>query len=237
MATGSGARRTGGEGAEAPVVGVVLSGCGYLDGAEIHEATLTLLALDRAGAKIVCMAPDVPQADVVDHRSQQPVPGATRNVLAEASRVARGDIRDIAEVQAHELDALVFPGGFGAAKNLCTFANDGPACSVNPDVERLVKGVHAAGKPLGFICIAPALGAKILGEHHPKLTIGSDIATARALEAMGAEHVQAPVDEAVVDERLKIASAPAYMLGPSIFPVARGIDKCVDAVLRMVEPT
>ncbi len=228
MATTGAAKQGGGK-----TVGVVLSGSGYLDGAEIHEATLTLLALDRAGARIVCMAPDIPQADVVDHRSQQPVADASRNVLAEASRIARGDIRDLAEVQASELDALLFPGGFGAAKNLCTFANDGPACAVNPDVERLVRDVHAAGKPLGFICIAPALGAKILGEHHPKLTIGHDLATARALEQMGAEHVDADVDEVVVDERLKIASTPAYMLGPSIFPVSQGIDKCVAAVLDM----
>jgi len=212
-------------------VGVVLAGCGFLDGAEIHEAVLTLLSLDQREAEVTCMAPNVAQMHVVDHSVGEPSEGESRNVLAESARIARCEVRDIAEVSADELDALVFPGGFGAAKNLCTFAVDGPACSVDSNVESLIKAVHGQGKPLGFICIAPALAAKVLGELGPKLTIGNDEGTAGALEALGATHVDCPVDDFVADERLKIASTPAYMLGPSVAHVAKGIDKCVAQVI------
>ncbi len=214
-------------------VGVVLSGCGFLDGAEIHEATLTLLALDQAGATIKAYAPDVDQLHVVDHKAGAPVDGATRNVLAESARIARCEVEDIATAKADDLDALIFPGGFGAAKNLSTFATEGTAMTVDPHVDRLIKEMHLAKKPLGFICIAPAVAAKVLGEVRPKLTIGNDAGTAEALEALGATHVECPVDDTVVDAPLKIVSTPAYMLGPSIAPVNRGISKLVGQVLDM----
>lgn len=212
-------------------VGVVLSGCGFLDGAEIQEAVLTLLSLDQRGAEILCMAPNTDQMDVVDHTQSAPAEGQSRNVLQESARIARCEITDMATVDPGDLDALVFPGGFGAAKNLCTFATQGPACSVNRDVDRLIKAVHQAGKPLGFICIAPVIAAKVLGELGPKLTIGNDADTAGALEALGATHLDCPVDDFVADERLKIASTPAYMLGPSVAHVAKGIDKLVEQIL------
>ncbi len=214
-------------------VGVVLAGCGYLDGAEIHEATLTLLALDRAGANIICMAPDVEQMHVVDHVAGAPAEGQSRNVLAESARIARGEIRDIRNVSADELDALVFPGGFGAAKNLCNFATNGAQCTVHPAVDNLIKSMHLSQKAMGFICIAPAIAARSLGELHPRLTIGTDEGTAQALESMGAVHVNCAVDEIAVDENLKIVSTPAYMLGPSIAHVAKGIDALVDEVLSL----
>jgi len=216
-----------------PRVGVVLSGCGFLDGAEIHEATLTLLALDRRGATVVAMAPDADQMHVVDHVSGKPVPGERRNVLAEASRITRGQIRDIAKVHAADLDALVFPGGYGAAKNLCTFAVDGPKMKVNPEVERLIRETFAAKKPMGFICIAPVIAAKVLGPEKISLTIGNDPDTAKAIEAMGARHIERAVDAINVDHPHKIVSTPAYMLGPSIAPVSAGIDRLVSAVLEM----
>ncbi len=214
-------------------VGVVLAGCGVFDGSEIHEAVLTLLALDEAGANITIMAPDVEQMHVIDHTKGDVAEGEKRNVLTEAARIARGEIKNIADVKADDLDALIFPGGYGAAKNLCTFATEGTNCSVNSDVERLVKEMHAAGKPQGFICIAPALAAKILGEHQPVLTIGNDKGTAEAIEAMGGKHVEKAVDDIAIDEKNKIVSTPAYMLGPSIAHVARGIKKCVNKVLEM----
>ena len=214
-------------------VGVVLSGCGFLDGAEIHEATLTLLALDRAGAEIVCIAPNSDQMHVVDHGAGAPVEGAARNTLTESARIARGEISDIATVKGSDFDAVVFPGGYGAAKNLSTFAVDGPACSVNAEVDRLIREVFAAKKPLGFICIAPAVGAKVLGEFGVKLTIGNDPGTAQAIEALGAKHVDCAVDDIVIDEDHKVVSTPAYMLGPSIAHVAKGIDKLVEKVLEL----
>ena len=214
-------------------IGVVLSGCGVYDGAEIHESVLTLLALDRRGAEAVLCAPNVPQMHVVDHLSGQVVEGATRNVLVESARIARGAIRDLATVKADELDGLVLPGGFGAAKNLCDFAVKGADCSVHPEVARLVREVHAQGKPVGAVCIAPALVAKVLGKEKPKLTIGTDAATAKGLEAMGAEHVACGVAQLAVDRGKKLVSTPAYMLGKSISEVAEGIDKAVGALLDM----
>ncbi len=216
---------------EAKTVGVVLAGCGYLDGAEIHEATLTLLALDRAGATVICMAPDVEQMHVVDHAAGATAEGQNRNVLAEAARIARGEIREMSSVSADELDALILPGGFGAAKNLSTFATEGPQCTVNTAVDALVKSMHVRKKAMGFICIAPAIAARSLGELKPKLTIGTDEGTAQALESMGAVHVNCAVDEIAIDEDLNIVSTPAYMLGPSIAHVAKGIDALVDEVL------
>ncbi|HEX9050115.1 MAG TPA: isoprenoid biosynthesis glyoxalase ElbB [Anaeromyxobacter sp.] len=214
-------------------VGVVLAGCGFLDGAEIHEATCTLLSLDRRGAKLVAMAPDVEQMHVVDHLKGAPSAGEKRSVLVEAARVVRGQITDMAGVSAKDLDALIFPGGFGAAKNLCSFAVEGRSMRVLPDVERLAREMRAAAKPQGYVCIAPVIAAKVFGAEHPKLTIGNDPDTAAAMESWGARHVDCKVEDAIVDERLKLVSTPAYMLGPWIAPVATGIDKLVAAVLEM----
>ena len=214
-------------------VGVILSGSGYLDGAEIQEATLTLLFLDKRGAKVTAMAPDVKQMHVVDHLKGEPSGSESRNVLAEAARITRGAIVDVKTVKAADLDALILPGGFGVAKNLCTFATDGVKLEVDPDVERLVRDMAAAGKPLGFICIAPVIAAKVLGSRKVRITIGNDPATAAAVNALGAVHVDSPVDQIVVDERNKVVSTPAYMLGPSIAPVAAGIERLVGAVLEM----
>jgi enhancing lycopene biosynthesis protein 2 len=213
-------------------VGVVLSGCGVYDGAEIHEATLTLFFLDRAGAEIICMAPNVDQMDVVNHIKGEAT-GEKRNVLVEASRIARGVIKDIKDVKAGDIDALVFPGGFGAAKNLCNFAVKGADCTVNPGVEKLIKEMHSAKKPIGFICIAPVIAAKVLGSFNPQLTIGNDKATAEAIEKMGGKHVVSPVENAVVDQKNKIVTTPAYMLGPTISKVALGIEKVINEVLKL----
>jgi enhancing lycopene biosynthesis protein 2 len=214
-------------------IGVVLSGCGVYDGAEIHEATLTLYFLDRAGVRIVCLAPDAEQMHVMDHTQGAPT-AETRNILTESARIARGDIQNLAKINVPDLDALIFPGGFGAAKNLCDFAVKGPDCTVHPEVRRLVEGMHAAGKPLGFMCIAPVLAAKILGPFHPRLTIGNDADTAAALETMGAKHEIASVEEAVICETTRVVTTPAYMLGPTISRIALGIEKLVAEVLRRI---
>ena len=214
-------------------VGVVLSGCGYLDGAEIQEAVCTLLALDRRKAKLIAMAPKVEQLHVVDHVKSAPVEGARRAVFDESARIVRGQLTDLASVEARDLDALVFPGGYGAAKNLCTYAVDGRAMKVLPEVERLVRAVRAAGRPMGFLCIAPVIAARILGSEGITVTIGNDPETAAAIESWGAKHVARRVDDIAVDERLKVVSTPAYMLGPWIADVNAGIDRLVGAVLDM----
>jgi len=214
-------------------VGVVLSGCGFLDGAEIQEAVCTLLSLDRRGVQLVAMAPDVAQMHVVDHVKSAPVEGQGRRVLEEAARIVRGRITEMSQVSANDLDALILPGGFGVAKNLCSFATEGRNMRVVPAVERLARDVRAAGKPSGYICIAPVVAARLFGAEKVKVTIGDDRDTAAAIESWGARHVDCKVDEIAVDERLKIVSTPAYMLGPWIAPVAAGIDKLVSAVLEM----
>jgi enhancing lycopene biosynthesis protein 2 len=214
-------------------VGVVLAGCGFLDGAEIHEATCTLLSLDRRGAELVAAAPDVEQMHVVDHLRQAPAEGERRSVLAESARIVRGKIRDLAELSANDVDALIFPGGYGAAKNLCSFAVDGRGMRVLPQVERIVREMRGAAKPMGFICISPVIAARLLGDEGVRVTVGNDAETAAAIASWGARHVECSVDEIVVDDRLKIVSTPAYMLGPWIASVAAGIDKLVSAVLEM----
>ncbi len=214
-------------------IGVVLSGCGVYDGSEIHEAVITLLAIDRQGAEAVCMAPDIELAEV-DHLTGQPT-GATRNVLVESARIARGKIRNIAAVTAADLDAIIFPGGFGAAKNLCNFAVKGADAAIQPEVARLLKEMAAAKKPIGAICIAPALIAATLGkEYHPSLTIGTDAGTAAAITATGSSHVACPVQDFVVDQVNRIVSTPAYMLAERISEAAEGIEKTVKAVMELI---
>jgi enhancing lycopene biosynthesis protein 2 len=214
-------------------VGVLLSGCGVFDGAEIHEAVLTLLALDRAGAKIVCMAPNMDQFHVINHLTQE-VMNETRNVLVESARIARGEIKDLREVQASDLDALIIPGGYGAAKNLSDFAFKGPAATVHPEVVRLLNDMVSAGKPIGAICIAPATLTKALADKRPEVTIGNDKETALAIEAMGGQHKACTVDMIHLDSKHNIVSTPAYMLGPGIKDVAQGIEKLVTRVVELI---
>jgi enhancing lycopene biosynthesis protein 2 len=213
---------------------VVLSGCGFKDGAEIHESVLTLLALDRADCEIQCFAPDVDQARVVNHITDEET-GESRNVLVESARIARGEIRDLTEASADDLDALILPGGFGAALNLSNFAAKGPDADVNESLAALLRAMHDAKKPIGAICIAPGTVAVALGERKPTLTIGNDEGTAQAIEACGASHEACPVDDFVVDRENRIVTTPAYMLGPSIRNVADGIERCVAAVVDLIE--
>ncbi|HEY0834864.1 MAG TPA: isoprenoid biosynthesis glyoxalase ElbB [Azospirillum sp.] len=212
--------------------GVVLSGCGVYDGAEIHEAVCTLLAIDRAGAEAICYAPNVDQAHVVDHLTGQEM-AQTRNVLVESARIARGRIHDLATFTADDVDVLIFPGGFGAAKNLSTFAFQGPDCTVNPDVERAVRAVKAAGKPIGALCIAPAILAKLLGGEGVELTIGSDAGTAQALESLGAKHRTTTHCEIVVDRDHKVVTSPCYMLDATVSQIATGAENTVKALIQL----
>ncbi len=214
-------------------IGVLLSGCGVFDGTEIHEAVLTLLTLDRAGAEIICMAPDIDQMHVVNHITQE-VTGEKRNVLVESARIARGEIRNLKDVPASDLDALIMPGGLGAAKNLSDFAIKGTGASVHPEVKRILREMVSAGKPVGAICIAPATLTKALSGKKPEVTIGNDQQTASAIEAMGGTHKTCTVDMIHIDQKNKIVTTPAYMLGPGIKDVALGIEKLVNQIMSMV---
>jgi len=217
-------------------VGLVLSGCGVYDGAEIHESVITMLALDRAGAEKIMMAPDIDQLHVVNHLNGQEMEGG-RNVLVESARIARGDIRSISEVTEKELDALIFPGGFGVTKNLSDYAMSGADCTVNPEIARLTHAMHKAGKPIGVMCIAPTMLAKILDEQNisADLTIGRDEKTANDIKNMGSNHVTCPVQEIIVDKKLKIVSTPAYMEAKNMAEAAKGIEKLVAEILKMIK--
>lgn len=213
-------------------IGVLLAGCGVFDGAEIHEATLTLYFLDKAGAEAVIMAPDIPQKEVINHLTGEPM-NEKRNVLVEAARIARGNIKNIDEISADDIDGLIMPGGYGVAKNFSDFLEKGAEATVIPQVKRLLVELLKAGKPIGAICISPVIVAAALREAKPTLTIGTDIDVARVIEEMGAKHLSCPVSEMVVDEEHKIVSTPAYMLGRSIKEVAEGIEKLVNEVIRL----
>ena len=214
-------------------VAVVLSGCGVYDGAEIHESVITLLHLDRHGVAYQCMAPDIMQAHVVNHLSGEVAANEKRNVLVESARIARGHIIDIANANPADYDAVILPGGFGVAKNLSDFAFKGAECSVQAGVQVFVQAMHKAGKPVGLVCIAPALSALLVGPG-VRCTIGHDAETAAAINRMGAVHVECPVNEACVDEDNKLVTTPAYMLAGRIHEAYDGIGRLVDRMLAMV---
>jgi enhancing lycopene biosynthesis protein 2 len=208
---------------------VVLAGCGVYDGAEIHEATLSMYAIMKQGAQYSIFAPDVDQHHVINH-----ITGAEmqekRNVLVESARIARGNIQPLSEFKATDFDVILMPGGFGVAKNLCTFAFDGENCKVNKDVESALKAMHDAGKPIGALCISPVVVAKILGD--VELTIGQDKDTASAIEKMGATHKQTHHGEVIIDTKNNVFTTPCYMLDANIVQIAEGAENIVRTILK-----
>lgn len=209
---------------------VILSGCGYLDGSEIHEATLTLLAISKLGSAYRCFAPDKDQHHVVNHLNGEEM-GEKRNVLVESARIARGAIDSLSQFNPDDFDALVMPGGFGAAKNLSDYAFTGAACNVEPEVASAITAMHAAGKPIGALCIAPAVVAKVISG--AELTIGQDSSTAENIGAMGCKHTSTMHGEIVVDQAKKIVTTPCYMLDSRVDQIYEGVEKLVSAVLEM----
>ena len=222
--------------AKTPKVAVLLAGCGHLDGAEVREAVLTLLALDQHGATFQCIAPNADQHHVINHATGQPVPGERRNILEESSRIARvGQCLDLAEAKAADFDALVMPGGYGVAKNHCTFAFKGAEGEVRPDVAAFVRAFFEAKKPVGAICIAPAVVALALsGKASADLTLGNDAGCATAINQLGHHHKDTPNSrEIVIDESHKLVTTPAYMFDDArLSDVWVGIERCVAEVLK-----
>ncbi len=212
-------------------IAVILSGCGNKDGAEIHESVMTLWAIHKHGADYQCFAPNIPQHHVLNFITDQEM-AEDRNVLVESARIARGNIKDLAEYSAVDFDALVIPGGLGVVKNLSTFAFDGPHCLVNKEVERAVRDTAAQGKPIGALCIAPAIIAKILGD--VEVTIGQDPGTEAAVVKMGATHSKTTHGEIVVDRQKKVVTTPCYMLDARVDQIGEGAENLIMAVLEMV---
>ncbi len=208
---------------------VVLSGSGVYDGAEIHEATLTMLAISRQGGEYQCFAPDIQQHHVINHITGDEM-NETRNVLIESARIARGNIKSLSEFDGKDFDALIFPGGFGAAKNLSTVAFDGSNAKVNSEVEKAVLQMVDLKKPIGALCIAPAFIAKILKD--VSVTIGNDKGTAEAIEAMGATHVETNHGDVVFDEENLVFTTPCYMLDATILDIDDGANNVVKAMME-----
>jgi len=215
-------------------IAVILSGCGVFDGSEIHESVLTLLHIERLGAQYQCFAPNIDQMHVINHLTGEVDEHASRNVLVESARIARGEIKDIKELQAKEFDALVLPGGFGAAKNLCDFAIKGADSIINSDVERACKQFSELKKPAAYICIAPA----IIGHIYPQgtlATIGTDADTAEQVNKLGAKHINCAVNDFVYDDTAKVISTPAYMLAGSIIEANTSIENAINKLVAIIE--
>ena len=214
-------------------IAIILSGCGVFDGSEIHEATCTMLNIDKQGAEYQCFAPNETQSKVVNHFTHKIEENSERNILVEAARIARGNIKDIRDFNIIDFDAVIFPGGSGAVTNLCDFFEKGRACEVNPEVVRVINDCYESQMPIGAICIAPALIAHILGQHKIVVTIGNDKQVASVIEENGAIHKECKADEIAVDEKHKIVTTPAYMLAKSIKEVDNGIAKLVAEIIRL----
>jgi len=209
---------------------VILSGCGHQDGAEIHESTLTLLAIHKLGADFQCFAPDKNQFHVINHISGEELQ-ETRNVLIESARIARGDILDLATYMVDKYDALILPGGFGAAKNLSTFAFDGPNCEVDQTVKDAILLTHQAKKPIGALCIAPVILAKLL--NNATVTIGTNVEVAEGIAAMGGKHTTTSHGEITIDRENLLVTTPCYMLDSRIDHIADGAENLVKEILAM----
>lgn len=211
---------------------IVLSGCGVFDGAEIHEAVMTMYAITLNGASYEIFAPDVDQHHVVNHATGKEM-NENRNVLVEAARIARGKINPLSAFDAQKFDALIFPGGFGAAKNLSSWAFKGPKASLNPDVKTAIVSMHQLKKPVGALCISPVLFALALGS--VKITIGDETPTIEALESLGAEHTTiSDHGRVVVDESNLLFSTPCYMLDATVVDIAEGAKAIVGEMIKFL---
>jgi enhancing lycopene biosynthesis protein 2 len=210
---------------------VIIAGSGVFDGAEIHEATLTLLAIKKLGADYEIFAPDIPQHHVINHMTGEEM-HEKRNVLVESARIARGNIKSLTRFKADHFDAIILPGGFGVAKNLCTWAFEGDNCSVNPDVEKAIKGMYAAKKPIGAMCIAPVILGKLFAGTN--LTTGDDKASADFIKKMGSSYTRTTHGEVIVDKARKLFTTPCYMLDADIVKIAEGTENIVREMLKEI---
>ncbi|MBP7103043.1 MAG: isoprenoid biosynthesis glyoxalase ElbB [Bacteroidales bacterium] len=210
-------------------IAIIISGCGNLDGAEIHETLMTMLAIDKRGIEYEMFAPDIEQYHVINHITKKEM-SEKRNVLIEAARIARGNIKDINKFSVKNFDAVVFPGGYGVAKNLFSYTLDGVHAKVLPQIEKIIKDTYASGKPIGALCISPVLIAKVLGDI--TVTIGQDQATADDIIKMGANHINAIQTDVVSDRKNKIFTTPCYMLNASVSDIAEGADNLIQAMLQ-----
>jgi enhancing lycopene biosynthesis protein 2 len=213
-------------------IAVILAGCGRMDGSEIHESVLTLLSIKQNNANYQCFSLDLPQDHVTNHLTEQEVASETRNMLIESARIARGDVKSLEELNVANFDSLIIPGGNGVAYNLFDLALKGKNYTVNPIVRQKCLDFTNSGKPVGFICISPAMIPGIYGTGI-ELTIGTDQSTAEMLTELGAQHFSCNVDEIHIDQARKIVTTPAYMLANHVGEAYSGIKKLVDTVVKL----
>ncbi len=213
-------------------IALVLAGCGHLDGSEIREAVISLLELDKRGAHVTIFAPNKNQHHVVNHLTGQEIKGETRNIMVEAARIARGKLKDLKEARAKDFDALILPGGYGVAKNLCDLAFKGKDATVLAEFKSLILEFLKAKKPVGAICISPAvLVAAAKGEYRVKVTIGDD--EEGLINSLGGEHSLCATENITIDEKNKVISCSAYMRDDSLSKIAQGISKLIEKTLQM----
>ena len=208
---------------------IILAGCGVYDGSEIHEAVMSMYAVMKNGAEYQLFAPDIQQHHVVNHLTGAEMP-ETRNVLVESARIARGNILPLNKLNLRDFDALIFPGGFGVAKNLCSYAFKGADCDVRPLVSKVIKDAVSKCKPIGALCISPVLFAKIL--KNVTITVGPEEADAANVKVMGAKHIATNHGEVIIDEKHRLFSTPCYQLESTIVQIAEGADNLVKAMLN-----
>jgi enhancing lycopene biosynthesis protein 2 len=223
-------------------IAVVLSGCGVYDGSEIQESVFALRHIAARGGEYKCFALDKLQMHVVDHTKGEPMEPA-RNILVEASRISRGDIAPLSTLTPESVDAMIFPGGFGVAKNFSTYATKGADYDVSPEIKELISKFHNAGKPMGFCCIAPVLPAKVLPGC--EVTVGSDVdepegtwpyaGTAGAIDSVGGKHVKKKLSEAHVDSKYKVVTSPAYMCNAPIIEIDESVEVMVEGVADLIK--
>lgn len=217
-----------------PRFAVILSGCGRADGTEIHETVTALLAISRAGCTYQCFAPDIEQAAVINNLTSEKTE-ERRNVLVESARIARGDVKNIAEFNTNDFDCIVFPGGLGAVTNWCDFASSGINCTVENSISRVLENSYLKGLVIGAMCIAPVMVAKVLGKYGITVTIGNDKVIAAAIEKTGAKHENKEVSAVCVDKENMVVTTPAYMLASSIKEVAEGAENLIAAMVSLTE--
>lgn len=224
-------------------IGILLSGCGVYDGAEIQEAILAMLAVKEVGADYQCISVDKNQYHVINHLKGEEM-SENRNMLIESARIARGDIKNINDINPSNIDALLIPGGFGSAKNFTTWAFNGPEGEILPEVKLLIVNMINAGKPIAALCVSPIVIAKALEgtELHPNLTLGttkdkspSDISGFHVgIEQTGAKSAEKTINEVLIDENLKIVTAPCYMMDANILDIRNNAKQAVEALIKLI---
>jgi enhancing lycopene biosynthesis protein 2 len=224
-------------------IGVLLSGCGVYDGAEIQETVFALLAIEELGAEAICLSVNKNQHHVVNHLTGEEMP-ESRNMLVEAARIARGAVHDISTFDNTQIDALVIPGGFGSAKNFTTWAFEGPNGSILPEIKELIQQCISDKKPIAALCVSPVIVGLALNQSdlQATMTLGTDKekspyeinAFSSGLSQTGVQVEMKTIREIALDEKLKIVSAPCYMMDASIVEIRTNIQQAMQALIQLI---